>query len=179
MKTPAAVAVSVLALVLSTPAAAHFVLHFEPQTARPGETVELAFADPHALSVDVYLVPLEAARRFEPPPARAPVELVPLGRLDSTGRLSFVVPELPAGRYTTVLRRQDGRYLASTQPQLPPGVDPTDFDEAPDPAVVRILGPAPRRTALLLVVFGGLLLVALLVAALVVHRRWRDAVSGY
>ena len=77
-----------------------------------------------------------------------------------------------------VLRRQDGRYLASTQPQLPPGVDPTDFDEAPDPAVVRILGPAPRRAALLLVVVGGLLLVALLVAALVVHRRWRDAVSG-
>jgi hypothetical protein len=177
VKTPAAVALCLAALVLPAPTAAHFVLRFDPQTARPGETVEVAFADEHALSVEVYLVPLEAARRFKPPPLQAPVELVPLGALDSGGRLSFVVPELPAGRYTTVLRRGDGRYLASTQPQLPVGVDPTGVDEAPDPAVLRVLGPAPRRTALLLVFFGVVLLVGLLAAAVVVHRRWHDAVS--
>lgn len=177
MKTPAAVAVSLAALLLAPTAAAHFALRFDPQTARPGETVEVALADEHPLSVDVYLVPLEDARRFEPPPLQAPVELVPLGALGSGGRLSFVVPELAAGRYTTVLRRADGRYLASTQPQLPLGVDPTGFDEAPDPAVLRIVGPAPRRRAHLLV-FGVVLLVALLAAAVVVHRRWHDAVSG-
>ena len=178
VKTPAAVAASLAALLLAAPAAAHFVLRFDPQTARAGETVEVALADEHPLSVDVYLVPLEDARRFEPPPLQAPVELVPLGALGSGGQLSFVVPELPAGRYTTVLRRADGRYLASTQPQLPPGVDPAGFDEAPDPAVLRIVGPAPRRTAFLLVFFGVVLLVALLAAAVVVHRRWHDAISG-
>jgi hypothetical protein len=178
VKTPAAVAVSLAALLLPAPASAHFVLTFDPQTARPGDTVEVGFADRHVLSVDVFLVPLEAARKFKPPPLRAPVELVSLGRLDSGGRLSFVVPELPAGRYTTVLRREDGRYLASTQPQLPVGVDPTGFDEAPDPAVLRIVGEASRETAFLLVLLGVLLLGALLAVGVVVHRRWHDAVSG-
>jgi hypothetical protein len=109
---------------------------------------------------------------------RAPAELVPLGRLDTGGRLSFVVPELPAGSYTTVLRRQDGRYLASTQPQLPVGVDSTGFDAAPDPAVLEIVGERSRETAFLLVLFGVLLLGALLAVAVVVHRRWHEAVSG-
>lgn len=178
MKTPAAVAVLVAALLLPAPATAHFVLRFDPQTARPGDTVAVGFADAHNIALDVYLVPLEAARQFQPPPLEAPVELVPIGMLGAGGRLSFVVPDIPTGRYTTVLRRADGRYLASTQPQLPLGVDPTGFQEAPDPAIIQIVGPPSRATALLLAVFGVLLLVALLAAALVVHRRWRDAVSG-
>jgi hypothetical protein len=178
-KTRAAVAVVAAALVLPASAAAHFVLRVDPPSARPGDTVELAFVDPHGLvlDVDVYLVPLEDARRFEPPPARAPVELVSLGRLEN-GRLSFVVPDLPAARYTTVLRREDGRYLASTQPQLPPGVDPTGVREAPDPAVLRIVRPASRETAFVLVVLGVLLVLGLVAAAVVVHRRWQDAVSS-
>jgi hypothetical protein len=177
VKTPAAVAVSLAALLLPAPASAHFVLTFDPQTARPGETVEVGFADRHEFSVDVFLVPLEAARKFKPPPLQPPVSLVPLGRLGNGGRLSFVVPELPVGRYTTVLRREDGRYLASTQPQLPVGVDPTGFDEAPDPAVLEIVGEPSRETAFLLVLFGVLLLGVLLAVAVVVHRRWHDAVS--
>ena len=178
VKTPAAVAVSLAALLLPAQASAHFVLTFDPQTARPGDTVEVGFADRHVFSVDVFLVPLEAARKFKPPPLQAPVELVSLGRLDNGGRLSFVVPELPAGNYTTVLRRGDGRYLASTQPQLPVAVDPTGFDAAPDPAVLEIVGESSRETALLLVLFGVLLLGALLVVGVVVHRRWHDPVSG-
>jgi hypothetical protein len=178
VKTSAAVAVSLAALLLPAPASAHFVLLLDPQTARPGDTVEVGYADRHVRSVEVFLVPLEAARKFKPPPLRSPVELVSLGRLDKAGRLSFVVPELPAGRYTTVLRRQDGRYLASTQPQLPVGVDPTGFDAAPDPAVLEIVGESSREGALLLVLFGVLLLGALLAVGVVLHRRWHDAVSG-
>ena len=177
MKTLVAVAVALAALALTGPAEAHFVLRFDPQTARPGDIVSVAFADAHDVTFEVYLVPLEAARRFEPPPRQAPVGLVPLGTLGPRG-LSFTVPELARGRYTTVVRRQDGRYLASTQPQFPVGVDPGSLDEAPDPAVLRILGPAPRGAALLLVFLGGVLVLGLLVAAVVVHRRWRDAVSG-
>ncbi|MBA2384951.1 MAG: hypothetical protein H0V68_09880 [Actinobacteria bacterium] len=177
MKTLAAVAAALAALVLPPPAAAHLVLEFDPQTARRGETVTVGFADAHDLAVDVYLVPLEAAREFEPPPSQAPVDLVPIGRLGAGGRLSFVVPDLPPGRYTTVLRRADGRYLASTQPQLPPGVDPAGFQEAPDPAIIRIRGE-PRDTALLLAGLGLLFIGVLLTAAVVVRRRWRDAVSG-
>jgi hypothetical protein len=178
VKTPAAVAVSLAALLLPARASAHFVLTFDPQTATPGDTVEVGFADRHVLSVNVFLIPLEAARKFKPPPLRAPVDLVSLGRLGNGGRLSFVVPEVPAGRYTTVLRREDGHYLASTQPQLPVGVDPTGFDAAPDPAVLEIVGDSSRETALLLVLLGVLLLGALLAVGVVVHRRWHDAVSG-
>jgi hypothetical protein len=177
VKTLAAVAVALAALVFAGSAHAHFVLRFDRQTARPGDTVSVGFADAHDVTVDVYLVPLEAARRFEPRPQQAPVELVPLGTL-GPGGLSFTVPELPRGRYTTVLRRQDGRYLASTQPQFPVGVDPESVDEAPDPAVLRIVGTAPRGAAFLLVVLGGVFLAGLLAGVVIVHRRWQDAVSG-
>src|SRR5215210_5760659 len=177
VKTPVAVAALVAALLLPGPASAHSVLQFDPQTARSGDTVTVAFADRHAIAADVFLVPLEGARRFSPPPFEAPVELVPLGRLGSGGRLSFVVPKLPAGRYTTVLRRADGRYLASTQPQLPVGVDPTGVEEAPDPAVLQIVREPSGRATLLLVLLGVLILGALLVVGLVLHRGWRDPVS--
>ena len=135
----------------------------------------VAFADGHALAVDVFLIPLEAARRFQPPPAQAPVELVALGRVGAGGRVSFVVPELSAGRYTTVLRRADGRYLASTQPQLPVGVDPTGVEEAPDPAILRVVGETSRQALFLLVLFGVLIVGALAVVAIVARRRWIDA----
>jgi hypothetical protein len=177
VKTPIAVAALLAALLLPGQASAHFVLRFDPQAARPGDTVRVGFADRHALAVDVFLVPLEGARRFKPPPLRAPVELVPLGRLGAAGQLSFVVPELPAGRYTTVLRRADGRYLASTQPQLPVGVDPTGFQEAPDPAILEIGGEGSRQTTFLLALAGVLLLSVLLMAGVVVRRR-RDAPAG-
>jgi hypothetical protein len=177
VKTPIAVAALVAALLSPGSASAHFVLSFDPQLARPGDEVTVGFADRHAIAVDVFLVPLEAARRFEPPPLRAPVKLVPLGRLGAAGQLSFVVPELPAGRYTTVLRRADGRYLASTQPQLPVGVDPTGFDEAPDPAILEIAGEGSRRTTFLLALAGVLLVSVLLLVGVVVRRR-RDGTAG-
>src|SRR5215203_3899097 len=174
VKTPAVVAALVAALLAPAPAAAHLSLRFDPQTARSGDTVTVAFADGHALALDVFLIPLEAARRFQPPPAQAPVELVALGRVGAGGRLSFVVPELSAGRYTTVLRRADGRYLASTQPQLPVGVDPTGVEQAPDPAILEIAGEGSRQTTFLLAL-GGVLLVSMLLMAGVVVRRRRDA----
>jgi hypothetical protein len=77
---------------------------------------------------------------------------VPLGAIGRDGTLTVQVPKVPAGRYRVVV----------------PG-EP----EAPVLEVVTL----SRDTSALLLGFGLLLVLALLVAGLVVHRRWRDAVS--
>jgi hypothetical protein len=77
---------------------------------------------------------------------------VPLGAIRRDGTLTVQVPKVPAGRYRVVV----------------PG-EP----EAPVLEVVAL----SRDTSALLLGFGLLLVLALLVAGLVVHRRWRDAVS--
>jgi hypothetical protein len=77
---------------------------------------------------------------------------VPLGAIGRDGTLTVQVPKVPAGRYRVVV----------------PG-EP----EAPVLEVVAL----SRDTSALLLGFGLLLVLALLVAGLVVHRRWRDAVS--
>ena len=75
-----------------------------------------------------------------------------LGRTDGSGTLVVRVPDVPHGRYR---------------------VTTAGASESP---VLEVL-PLSQDTSLLLLGFGVLLVVGLGVAAIVVHRRWRDAVS--
>ena len=76
----------------------------------------------------------------------------PLGRVGAEGTLAVAVPDVPHGRYRVVVGRAG---------------------EAP---VLEVL-PLSQDTSLLLVAFGFLLVLGLAVAAVIVHRRWRDAIS--
>jgi hypothetical protein len=81
--------------------------------------------------------------------ATAPVRI---GVIGASGTLTVDVPELPAGRYRVVVAGES---------------------EAPVLEVVAL----SRDTSLLLLGFGFLLVLGLFVAGVVVHRRWRDAIS--
>ena len=76
----------------------------------------------------------------------------PLGRIPASGKLETVVPQVPTG---------SDRVIAAGS------------REAPVLEVVALSG----ETSAALLVFGVLFLVALLVGGVVVHRRWRDAIS--
>ena len=75
-----------------------------------------------------------------------------LGRIGRTGTLTADVPDVPAGRYRVVIAGES---------------------EAPVLEVVAL----SRDTSLLLIGFGLLLVLGVVVAGVVVHRRWRDAIS--
>jgi hypothetical protein len=81
--------------------------------------------------------------------ATAPVALGAIGR---DGTLTVQVPKVSAGRY---------RVVVAGEPEAP---------------VLEVVALS-RHTSVLLLGFGLVLVLALLVAGLVVHRRWRDAVS--
>jgi hypothetical protein len=81
--------------------------------------------------------------------ATAPVALGAIGR---DGTLTVQVPKVSAGRY---------RVVVAGEPEAP---------------VLEVVALS-RDTSALLLGFGLVLVLALLVAGLVVHRRWRDAVS--
>ena len=81
--------------------------------------------------------------------AAAPVAL---GRLAAGGRLAVKVPEVPRGDYRVV--------VAGSR-------------EAPVLEVVAL----GRETSVALVAFGLLFVLVVLVAFVVIHRRWRDAIS--
>ena len=76
----------------------------------------------------------------------------PLGVVGRSGTLTAEVPDVPAGRYRVVVAGES---------------------EAPVLEVVAL----SRDTSLLLLGFGFLLVLGLVVAGVVVHRRWRDAIS--
>lgn len=76
----------------------------------------------------------------------------PLGRIGADGRLEAEVPQLPVGSYRVIVARSR---------------------EAPVLEVVALSG----QTSTALVVFGVLFMVALLVGGVILHRRWRDAIS--
>ena len=92
-------------------------------------------------------VVLEALETATPP--------VPLGVVGADGTLTRQVPDVPAGRY---------RVGASGDGQ------------ATQPPVLEVVALS-RDTSLLLLGFGFLLVLGLVVAGVVVHRRWRDAIS--
>jgi hypothetical protein len=77
---------------------------------------------------------------------------VRLGAIGAAGTLVTEVPDVPAGRYRVVVAGES---------------------EAP----VLEVAALSRDTSLLLVGFGLLLVLGFLVAGVVVHRRWRDAIS--
>jgi hypothetical protein len=77
---------------------------------------------------------------------------VRLGVIGATGTLTTEVPDVPAGRYRVVVAGES---------------------EAPVLEVVAL----SRDTSLLLLGFGFLLVLGFFVAGIVVHRRWRDAIS--
>jgi hypothetical protein len=77
---------------------------------------------------------------------------VPLGAIGRDGTLTVEVPRVPAGRY---------RVVVSGEPEAP---------------VLEVVALS-RDTSALLLGFGLVLVLALLGTGLVVHRRWRDAVS--
>jgi len=81
-----------------------------------------------------------------------PTAPVPLGTTGPDGLLTADVPDVPGGRYRVVVAGEG---------------------EAPVLEVVVL----SRDTSLLLLGFGLLLVLGLVVAGVVVHRRWRDAVS--
>jgi hypothetical protein len=77
---------------------------------------------------------------------------VALGRIGMAGRLAVKVPDVPQGDYRVV--------VAGSR-------------EAPVLQVVAL----GRETSIALVSFGLVFILALVVAGVVVHRRWRDAIS--
>ena len=81
-----------------------------------------------------------------------PTRPAPLGTTAADGTLTATVPDVPAGRYRVVVAGEG---------------------EAPVLEVVAL----SRDTSLLLLGFGLLLVFAFVVAGVVVHRRWRDAIS--
>jgi hypothetical protein len=76
----------------------------------------------------------------------------PLGTTGADGTLTALVPDVPAGSYRVVVAGEG---------------------EAPVLEVVAL----SRDTSALLLGFGVLLVLGFVVAGVVVHRRWRDAVS--
>ena len=77
---------------------------------------------------------------------------VPLGVVAADGTLTAEVPDVAAGRY---------RVVVAGEPEAP---------------VLEVAGLS-RDTSALLLGFGVLLVLGLVVAGVVVHRRWRDAIS--
>jgi hypothetical protein len=77
---------------------------------------------------------------------------VPLGRLPAGGTLAVKVPDVPRGDYRVV--------VAGSR-------------EAPVLEVVAL----GQETSVALVAFGFLFILVVLVAGVVIHRRWRDAIS--
>jgi nitrous oxidase accessory protein NosD len=93
------------------------------------------------------------------PPGRVSLESlvraeapIPLGRIGSGGVLEVRVPDVQRGGYRVVV---------------------TGSSEAPVLDVVAL----GQETSIALVAFGFLFVLILLVAGVVVHRRWRDAIS--
>ena len=94
------------------------------------------------------------------PPARAVVlesldtaaAPVPLGTTGADGRLAARVPDVAAGSYRVVVAGEG---------------------EAPVLEVTAL----SQGTSLALVLFGFLFMLGVVVAGIVVHRRWRDAIS--
>lgn len=81
-----------------------------------------------------------------------PTAPVPLGTIGASGTLTVAVPEVPAGRY---------RVVVAGEPEAP----------------VLEVAALSRDTSILLLGFGAVLVLGFVVAGVVVHRRWRDAVS--
>jgi hypothetical protein len=77
---------------------------------------------------------------------------VPLGRLGPGGTLEAKVPDVPRGSYRVVV---------------------AGMSEAPVLEVVAL----GQETSIALVAFGFLFILGVLVAGVVIHRRWRDAIS--
>jgi hypothetical protein len=77
---------------------------------------------------------------------------VPLGVIGPEGTLTADVPNVPAGNY---------RVVVAGEPEAP---------------VLEVVALS-RDTSALLLGFGLLLVLGLVVAGLVLHRRWRDAIS--
>ena len=81
-----------------------------------------------------------------------PVAPAPLGVIGAEGTLTAEVPDVPAGSY---------RVVVAGEPEAP---------------VLEVVALS-RDTSALLLGFGLLLVLGLVVAGVVVHRRWRDAIS--
>ena len=77
---------------------------------------------------------------------------VALGRLAAGGTLTVKIPDVPRGDYRVVV---------------------AGSSEAPVLEVVAL----GQETSIALVAFGLLFILAVLVAGVVIHRRWRDAIS--
>ena len=77
---------------------------------------------------------------------------VPLGRIGPGGTLEARVPDVPRGGYRVVV---------------------AGSSEAPVLEVVAL----GQETSIALVAFGFLFILVVLVAGVVIHRRWRDAIS--
>jgi|SRR5690348_12356180 len=151
--------VALTALVVCPPAQASLGLAFDRPAASAGEQVEVWNADSKGRpfptgairpgSIRVYLVELRWAdaaggpardgnARIGPPNLRHLVLVGSLSRVHRVPKLTFRVPELPPGRYTTVLWCKPcapgaGSVFSS---RLYPLGDRTSDD--PDPAVLRV-----------------------------------------
>jgi hypothetical protein len=82
----------------------------------------------------------------------AAVAPVKLGRIAAGGSLQVKVPNVPRGRYRVVI---------------------AGSSEAP---VLEIIALG-QQTSIALVVFGFIFVLDMLVGGMVIHRRWRDAIS--
>lgn len=142
---------ALVALVLAATASAAIALDFSQLRARPGDRISafqpagFKFDRGERTGILVYLITVHQARRFHsakagPPPARARRHFLGELRGDARGfgRVTFRVPNVAPGRYTTLVwcktcGPDNGTHFASRGGDLP------DYASAePDRGILRI-----------------------------------------
>jgi hypothetical protein len=190
----AAATAVLLALVVASPARADVPLTFNRDVAAPGDEVEVSTpalpTGSDAGGITVYLLDVEVVDellgqdgevvRREPEVGPGVTLLGGLGRAEGgAGKLTFVVPDLPPGRYTT------GVWCVPCGETLTTGVEPGATTDPGPGLVLRVTAavPTPPQSnmfgrVVLIVTVAVIALGAALAGLLLLRRRRQAAVAG-